>query len=275
MLAPAPTLFLAERGMIAALLRNIIDETRSRAPARPALIGVSGAQGSGKSHQCRQFVAEHPRIAHFSLDDVYFTRAERERLAKQFHPFFLTRGPPGTHAVGLALSIFARLRNASRDALTPLPRFDKASDDRTPESDWPIFVGRPDAILFDGWCLGAAPDALGEAPINGVEREDADRIWRTRIREDLADRYAKFFASFDAIMYLKPPSWEIVKRWRAEQEAQTLGRALTSEDHARLDRFMQHYERMTKSMMAGGHCADWVVELDEGRGATRMSRMHR
>lgn len=252
--------------MSTGLFRDLIDAARARNLDRPPLIGVAGAQGSGKSYQCRQFAMSHPRVAHFSLDDVYFTRAERERLARQFHPLFLTRGPPGTHAIGLALSVIAALRQAGPETETALPCFDKAADDRAPQERWPRFRGRPEAILFDGWCLGASPVALGSAPINDLEaREDADDAWRARIRADLAERYAPFFAAFDATIYLRPPSWEIVKRWRAEQEAENLGRALTPEDHARLDRFMMHYERLTRSMMAGGHGAGWVVELDEAR----------
>lgn len=251
---------------IANLLRELIDAARARNPNSPALIGVSGAQGSGKSYQCKQFAAANSRVAYFSLDDVYLTRAERETLAARVHPLFITRGPPGTHDLELARRTIEMLRAGKPCAL---PRFDKARDDRAPEETWPLFVGPAEAILIDGWCLGATPPEDGEA-INGIEREDAHGMWRRRVRSELATNYAPFFAAFDAIAYLKAPSWEIVKRWRAEQEIDNLGRALTPEDHARLDRFMQHYERITRSMMAGGHVADWVVALDEGRNAVPM-----
>lgn len=258
-------------GDIQTLITRAIDAAPKQRPNRVPLIGVAGAQGSGKSYNCRAYAEAHPRVAHFSLDDVYFTKAERADLAKRFHPLFATRGPPGTHAVGLALTTFANLAGAGPGAETPLPRFDKATDDRAPEASWPRFIGRPEAILFDGWCLGAAPDALGEAPLNRLEaEEDADGVWRTRVREDLAQRYQLFFAAFDAILYLRPPSWEVVRRWRAEQEEETLGRALTGEDEARLDRFLMHYERITRSMMEGRHAARWIVHLDDARAVVRI-----
>lgn len=258
---------------VQALLHEYVAMARADDPAHVPLIGVAGAQGSGKSYQCRRYVAAHPRIAHFSLDDVYFTKAERAALAKRFHPLFATRGPPGTHTLGLAVQTIAALRAAGPSTETQLPRFDKAADDRAPESTWPKFVGRPEAILFDGWCLGALPDALGDKPLNALEaQEDAAGVWRARIREDLAERYAMFFAQFDAILYLKPPSWDAVKRWRSEQEIENLGRPMNDTDHARLDRFLMHYERITKSMMTGEHVASVVVTQDENRHAACVER---
>jgi D-glycerate 3-kinase len=252
--------------VIQALLDQLIAQKRAAKPDRIPLIGVAGAQGSGKSYQCRRYVAAHPRVAHFSLDDVYFSKVERVELSQRVHPLFATRGPPGTHDLTLAERTFAALRTAGPSAQTPLPRFDKAADDRAPARVWPTFSGRPAAILFDGWCLGALPDALGETPLNALEaHEDAEGRWRAAVRANMSEPYAHFFSTFDAILYLKPPTWEIVKRWRTEQEAETLGRALTDADHLRLDRFLMHYERITKSMMAGAHRATHCVQLSENR----------
>lgn len=257
---------------IAALLFKVIQQERARQPDRLPLIGVAGAQGSGKSTACRLLeAANRPRLAHFSLDDVYFTKVERAELAKRFHPLFATRGPPGTHALGLAVQTVAALRSASPTTETPLPRFDKATDDRAPEATWPLFRGRPEAIVFDGWCLGALPGELGDAPINALEREaDPDSRWRAQIASDLAGRYQDFFDAFDAIIYLRAPSWEVVQHWRAQQEVETLGRALSPDDEARLDRFCMHYERITRSMLAGHHRARRIVQLDERRSVVRV-----
>ncbi len=258
---------------IADLLRQLVGEARAAHPDRPALIGVGGAQGSGKTHQCRAFAARAPRVAHFSLDDVYFTRAERAAMSKRFHPLFATRGPPGTHSLGLAVTTIAALRAAEAGTGTKLPRFDKALDDRAPEALWPIYVGRPDAIIVDGWCMGALPDDGPVAPLNALEAEaDADGRWRAQVRVDIADRYQLFFDGFDAIVYLQAPSFEIVRRWRGEQEEQMLGRAMTPEENAALDRFIMHYERVTRAMLAGNHRAGWIVHLDEARAAVRVER---
>lgn len=253
-----------------ALLQQLIAEARAHFPDRPPLIGVSGAQGSGKSYRCRQFAEAHPRVAHFSLDDVYLSKLKRLDLARFVHPLFITRGPPGTHDLELAWRTIEALRAAAPGATTPLPLFLKARDDRAPESEWPTFAGRPDAIVFDGWCLGATPPAAS-APLNALETADADGAWRAAQAKLLAADYARFFAGFDAIIYMRAPNWDIVKHWRAEQEVETLRRPLTLQDLTRLDSFMQHYERITRHMMAGGHNADWAVELDEGRNVGKIA----
>lgn len=255
---------------VPALVGSLVGDLRAR--ARTPLIGVSGAQGAGKSYQCRAVAEAHPRFAHFSMDDVYLTKAERDRLAQTIHPLFATRGPPGTHDLDLAARTLAALKAAAPESATPLPRFDKASDDRIPESQWPLFRGRPEAILVDGWCLGARAPEPGP-PINAIEALDGEGVWRTAQATFLSGAYAEFFTAFDAILYLKPPSWEAARTWRAEQEAETLGRPLNADDEARLDRFMQHYERITRAMMNGAHCAAWVIELDERRNAVASRQL--
>lgn len=278
---------------IPVLLYEIIQDLRARNPDRVPLIGVAGAQGSGKSYQCRLLaMANQPRIAHFSLDDVYLTKAERIWRADNISSFstvrdedgnfeirhvarplveqmLLTRGPPGTHDLKLAQGLIARLRERGA---TPLPRFDKAADDRAPDSTWPVFQGPAEAIVIDGWCIGAKPSPPSE-PLNAVEEDDVEGIWRRETQTQLTKTYAPFFDSFDAIAYLQAPNWEIVRSWRGQQEQQMLGRPLTAEEDAALNRFVMHYERITRSMMAGHHSANWVVRLDEARKVTRMEEM--
>jgi D-glycerate 3-kinase len=155
---------------------------------------------------------------------------------------------------------------------TYLPRFDKAADDRASESDWPEFVGRPEAILLDGWCLGATAPAPSR-PLNEIEEIDRFSLWRGSIDAELqGDGYPTFFSAIDALIYLQAPNWEIVRAWRGQQEEETLGRALTPAENAALDRFVMHYERLTRSMLAGGHRAGWIVHLDEARNVTRIEQ---
>ncbi|HZZ34963.1 MAG TPA: kinase, partial [Caulobacteraceae bacterium] len=189
------------------------------------LIGVAGSQGSGKTTLCAE-VARVRGVAHFSIDDVYLTRAERVQLARERHPLLITRGPPGTHDLDLARATIAALRNAAPADRTSIPAFDKLADDRLPPDRWPVFAGRPSAVLVEGWCVGARPQAEAELtqPINELERErDPDGAWRRWVNEQLAGPYAAFFAAFDAILFLAAPSWEIVLDWRCEQEAGLMG----------------------------------------------------
>lgn len=254
------------------LIETLIAEQRAREPNRPALIGVAGAQGSGKTTALEALTAANPGYAQFSIDDVYFDTAQRAAFAARTHPLFVTRGPPGTHDIALARATIEALIDAAPDAQTPLPRFDKIADRLRPRAEWPVFGGRPDAILVDAWCLGAlAPASIG-SPLNPVEQEDSDRVWRRTQDDLLRGAYGDWFARFDAILYLRPPSWEIVRRWRGEQEVTLRKRALTAAEDAWIDRFIMHYERITRNMMAGAHRAKTIVQLDEARNVVGVEQ---
>jgi len=247
------------------IIYEITQQQRALHPDRPVLIGVSGAQGSGKTTACQLLeAANRPRFANFSIDDVYLDTGQRAELAARTHPLFVTRGPPGTHDIALAHDSIAALMRATPESETLIPRFDKIADKMKPRDDWPVFRGRPEAILIDAWCLGALP-VDPSPPLNAVEEEDANGQWREIQNEFLRTTYAEWFAEFDAIVYLQAPSWDIVRRWRGQQEVTLRGRALTADEEAWIDRFIQHYERITRSMIAGGRTAGVVVKLDAAR----------
>lgn len=242
----------------------------AKTDGRPALIGLAGAQGCGKTTLARA-AARALDGAAFSLDDVYRTRAERARLAAAVHPLLAVRGPPGTHDLALAGATIAALSAAGGDSATPLPAFDKLADERAPREAWPVFRGRPAAILIDGWCLGAtaqSPGALIE-PINALEAgEDPAGVWRRAVNDALAGPYQTFFRGFDAIIHLAAPGFETVLDWRCEQEAGLMGVSpdqLPAERRATLARFIQHFERITRHMLAGGVRASATVRLDAER----------
>ena len=234
----------------------------------PPLLGIAGSQGSGKSTLART-VAERFDCAALSLDDVYLTKAERRALAAQIHPLFAVRGPPGTHDLNLLNAVIDGLRRAGPGDETPLPRFDKLADDRAPRADWPVFRGRPRAVVVEGWCLGTTPeDAQALAtPVNDLERvRDPDGVWRRAVNARLAGDYAETFARLDTLVFLRAPAFERVLDWRAEQEAGLLGvQRLTPERRAALGDFIQHYERLTRHMLAGGVGADLILALDDRR----------
>lgn len=249
------------------LEKALTDLALARGRNGPPLIGVSGTQGSGKTTLVTA-VAEVIGAAHLSLDDVYLARDERQALSRSHHPLFATRGPPGTHDIPMLLHVLDALAAAGPASRTPLPAFDKLADDRLPPDAWPIFKGRPTAILIEGWCLGATPqpsEFLPE-PVNALERdEDPDAIWRTAINSFLAGPYATLFSRFDSFLHLRAPAFEVVQGWREQQQAGLLGRSLLPEEKLALFRFIQHYERLTRHMLAGGVLPGLVVPLDANR----------
>lgn len=243
--------------------------------ARPPLIAVVGAQGSGKTTLARA-AADRFGAAQISIDDVYLTRAEREALAREIHPLFVTRGPPGTHDLILLQDLIDRLSAAGPDDETRIPDFDKRGDDRLPVDRWRAFRGRPAATLIDAWCLGALPQdeaALAE-PVNALERErDPDGVWRRAVDGFVAGPYADFAARFDAVLFLRAPGFEVVLDWRGQQEADLLGvppADLPPAERERLAGFIQYFERITRRMLDGGVRADVTVKLDRNRKPIAM-----
>lgn len=255
--------------------RLIADGPRNPAANRPPLIAIVGAQGCGKTTLARA-AAERFGATQISIDDVYLTRAEREAMARAVHPLFVTRGPPGTHDLGLLQRLIDRLSAVGPDDETRVPDFDKRGDDRRPVAEWRVFRGRPSAILIDAWCLGALPQAAAALaePVNALERErDPDGAWRRAVNGFVGGAYADFIGRFDAVLFLRAPSFDVVLDWRCQQEADLLGVApadLPAGERARLAGFIQYFERLTRRMLDGGVRADVIIPLDRNRRPESM-----
>jgi len=234
--------------------------SRRRHTEEPLLVGVCGCQGSGKSTLAAflKLLLDNegrPTVI-LSLDDLYLTKGQREKLALEIHPLLKTRGVPGTHDVDLGLKTLRRLRTERATSRIPIPRFDKARDDRAPREDWDVFKGRPAFILFEGWCVDAKPQpkAALRKPVNRLERDcDPDATWRRYVNDQLAGPYQELFAPIDVLLFLRAPSFDCVYKWRGLQEKK-LRRASKGKDKAVMDKevletFIMHYERLTRWML--------------------------
>jgi D-glycerate 3-kinase len=239
---------------------------------RPLLVGINGAQGSGKTTLCKflePLLAERGlRAVILSLDDLYLSRAERALAAADHHPLFATRGVPGTHDVERGMAILDRLL-AGKSA--ELPVFDKALDE--PSAETRHVEGPVDIVLFEGWCVGAAPQTAADLrePVNALERdEDPDGIWRREVNRRLATDYAELFARIDLLVVLKVPDFESVRAHRRVQEKR-LGWGPAVMGEAALDRFLAHYQRLTEHMFREMPArADILVEIGRDQRPTRV-----
>ena len=245
---------------------------------RMLVLGINGAQGTGKSTLARLLQQLLGRVhgiraAILSLDDLYLTGAQRLQRAQTIHPLLATRGVPGTHDVDLGIRVLRCLREGRPIAL---PRFDKAKDERCPVASWPPWEGRCDLVIFEGWCMGARPQPADElqVPLNALEREeDPAGDWRWYVNRELGGHYRELFAELDMLLMLRPPSFDEVYAWREEQEARLRaaggGPEVMTPDEVR--RFVMHFERLTRFMweeMPGR--ADAVVYLGEDHAPAQV-----
>ncbi len=233
--------------------------------------GIAGLQGSGKTtlaHQVAALAAQRGRsVAVLSIDDFYLDRPEREALGRDAHPLLATRGPPGTHDVALACATIDALVSGES---VPLPRFDKIADRRLPRSEWPE-SGRVDLAVLEGWFNQVPPQdeaALAE-PLNALERdEDRDGAWRRWCNAALGRDYPALWRRIDRALFLQPPGFEVVPRWRWQQEQalQAANPGRRAMDEAQVRRFVQFFERVSRQALRTlPAIADWVVRLDEDR----------
>jgi D-glycerate 3-kinase len=221
---------------------------------RPLLVGLSGLQGRGKSTLARERAAlaraRGVPCEALSLDDFYYGRRERRRLARACHPLFATRGVPGTHDIALLLHTLDALAAASVRRPACVPRFDKGRDTRVVPSRWHRVTRPPALIVLEGWCVGVAPQDEGplRRPINALERdEDRDHRWRHAVNAELAGAYARLWRRLDRLVLLQAPSFAVVERWRDEQERALRARgAPRALGRAALRRFLMHYERVSR-----------------------------
>jgi len=256
-----------------------------RTDRQALVIGINGSQGSGKStladYLCTMLDERHKlRCVSLSLDDFYLTRQQRLKLATEIHPLLQTRGVPGTHDIPLALRTLHSLIEATEESSEILiPRFDKSHDERRPAADCDSVKGPVDIILFEGWCVGAKPQADEELqqPVNDLEaQQDSQGIWRRYVNQALAGEYQTLFQLLDQLIMLQAPSFDAVFNWRLEQEEKLIERLGGLKESAtvhggimsagQIADFIAHYQRITEqSLREMPQRADHLFKLDNQR----------
>ncbi|KAF7921415.1 hypothetical protein EAE99_007723 [Botrytis elliptica] len=214
-------------------------------PTRPFIIGLNGIQGAGKTTLVNTLYEILTRdhgleTLVLSIDDLYLTRADQEKLARenQGNKLVQFRGEPGTHDIPLARSLFSSLLQ-SPPTPTPIPSYDKSLHsglgDRSPstrtvndssQNQRPIQI-----ILFEGWCVGfrSLPPtsisilhknslSLPSSPQNPTTLRDHPLSSLLFINQKLKD-YDILTDTFDIFIHIDALDTQYVYSWREEQEA--------------------------------------------------------
>ncbi len=246
------------RGYPAAFVDEVLADALSLAKREPAVYGIVGLQGTGKSTLSAQVAAlaasREMSVVVLSIDDFYLGRRERLRLGRMVHPLLTTRGPPGTHDVALACATIDALVHFNDAKPVLLPRFDKITDRRLPPSRWRRVTRAPDLIILEGWFLQVPPepDVGLQTPLNALERiEDPRGIWRRYVNAALANDYARLWQRIDRLLYLQGPGFDVVPRWRWQQEVtlQSMRPTRRAMNRDQVERFVLFFERVSRQAL--------------------------
>ena len=203
----------------------------AEASSRPVIVGLNGAQGSGKS-TLSQYLSQMMPMQFgvdchvLSIDDFYLSKAKRKKLAASVHPLLAIRGVPGTHDVPGLLDALAGFIEPAVQSVT-VPIFDKLKDDRTRRVHKIQKSAKPTIVLFEGWCVGipAQRQLALSVPASSFEfSNDNNGVWRSYVNERLGTDYVDVFKLLDRLSMLKPPCFEAVYDWRVDQEIRLVAR---------------------------------------------------
>jgi D-glycerate 3-kinase len=214
---------------------------------RPLIQGILGGQGTGKTTLAAvlRLILSHLgyRTLSLSLDDLYKTYAERQRL-KAKDPRLLWRGPPGTHDVELGRELLEQLRQQNQQHPILVPRFDKsawggAGDRTTPET-----VEGVDIVLFEGWFVGVRP--IDSAVFDGSTPPPIQTLAERSFARDMNDRlkdYLPLWERLDRLMLLYPIDYRLSQQWRRQAEQQMIATGKSGMTDAQVDQFVEYFWR--------------------------------
>ena len=229
---------------------------------------IAGSQGAGKSTLAILFKLALEKIYKkkvmlLSIDDYYLSKKKRIMLSKKIHPLLITRGVPGTHDVVALKNDIINFQQKKFPITTPT--FNKLKDDVSIKKK---IIKNAEILLLEGWCCGA-PSINNEylfENINSLESKlDKNKTWRQFYNSQLKRDYKKVFSLFDQQIYIQPPSFNYIIKWRYAQEKNNALKSRKKDFMSKndLQAFIQHYEKLTKWMMKTMPAkADILIKID-------------
>ena len=214
---------------------------------RPLIQGILGGQGTGKTTlgAVLSLILRHLgyRTLSLSLDDLYKTYAQRQRLQQQ-DPRLIWRGPPGTHDVELGLQLLDQLRQPNLEQPILVPRFDKSAWDGAGDRTTPEMVENIDIVLFEGWFVGVRPidAAVFDAPMPAPIQTSDDRSFARDMNDRLKD-YLPLWDRLDRLMLLYPVDYRLSQQWRRQAEQQMIATGKSGMTDSQVDEFVEYFWR--------------------------------
>lgn len=247
----------------------------------PFVVGINGAQGSGKTTLCAfaKVILEDVfklSCVSFSMDDILLGFDQRSKLATDIHPLLNTRGP-GTHDIKLGIKTLCDLQHCNAQKPALIPHFDKAlknaQGDRTAQSTWKQITTPPRIVLLEGWNTGQHPKQppYSNTCVNALETKlDPDCKWKNYVDTRLESEYKQLWNHLNSLVMLKIPNMEYVFKNRKLQE-EKLNSELAGANSpsrkamtpAQVENFVRQYESDTLDMLKNlpQYC-NLVIKLD-------------
>ena len=241
---------------------------------------IGGPQGIGKSSliliikkTLEKFTPK--KVLSLSLDNYYFSKKERQILAKKKHILLTTRGVPGTHDIKKLIRDIKSFESNNYPIIIPI--FDKLIDNRLIRKN--KINKKCDLLFLEGWCCGC--NAIDEnylyKNINFIEKKyDKNFKWRNYYNDKLNNEYKYLFNLFDEKIFLKAPSFKNVLNWRKKQEKRNQSKEKNSKkmNNKEIILFIQHYEKITKWMLKScNNFANMVIKINKDQNIFLINKI--
>ena len=232
---------------------------------------IAGSQGVGKSTLAKIFKlvlenAYKKKVMLLSIDDYYLSKNKRNKLSKNIHPLLITRGVPGTHDIVALKNDIINFQKKKFPIITP--KFNKLKDDISSKKN---IIKNAEILLLEGWCCGS-PSINKKYLFQNINRLetifDKNKKWRQYYNSQLKKDYKKVFSLFDQQIYIQPPSFSYILKWRYAQEKNNALKSRNKDfmNKKDLQKFIQHYEKLTKWMMKTMPAkADILIKIDSNQ----------
>ena len=238
---------------------------------------IAGSQGAGKSTLAKIFKlvlenAYKKKVMLLSIDDYYLSKNKRNKLSKNIHPLLITRGVPGTHDIVALKNDIINFQKKKFPISTP--RFNKLKDDISSKKN---IIKNAEILLLEGWCCGS-PSINKKYLFQNINRLetifDKNKKWRQYYNSQLMKDYKKVFSLFDQQIYIQPPSFSYILKWRYAQEKNNALKSQNKDfmNKKDLQKFIQHYEKLTKWMMKTMPAkADILIKIDSNQKIKKVT----